>query len=77
MTLIRILLIALVAWLILRMIKTRLDRHTEHKKTQTDQIGAMVKCHHCGLHIPKQEAIESANHYYCSQEHRQLEQQDD
>lgn len=77
MTLIRILLIALVAWLLLRMIKTRLDRHAARKNSKPDQIGTMVRCHHCGLHIPKQEAIESANHYYCSQEHRQLEQQDD
>lgn len=29
----------------------------------------MVKCHHCSLHILEEEAIHSANHYYCSQEH--------
>ena len=29
----------------------------------------MVKCEHCGLHILEQEAIQSNNHFYCSQEH--------
>lgn len=29
----------------------------------------MVKCQHCGLHILEQEAIQSGDDYYCSQEH--------
>lgn len=29
----------------------------------------MVKCEHCGLHILEQEAIQSDNNFYCSQEH--------
>ncbi|HHA19236.1 MAG: hypothetical protein DRQ39_01805 [Gammaproteobacteria bacterium] len=29
----------------------------------------MVKCEHCGLHILQQEAIQSEDHFYCSQEH--------
>lgn len=76
MTLIRILLIALVVWLILRMIKNRINQHSAGKSANTEQIGDMVRCQHCGLHIPKQEAIESANQYYCSQEHRRLEEHD-
>ncbi|MFW5451632.1 MAG: PP0621 family protein [Methylophagaceae bacterium] len=29
----------------------------------------MVKCRHCDLHILEQEAIQSGDDYYCSQEH--------
>lgn len=29
----------------------------------------MVKCEHCGLHILQQEAIQSDDHFYCSQQH--------
>jgi len=29
----------------------------------------MEQCQHCGLHIPKQEAIQEGQSYYCSQEH--------
>ncbi|HHA18490.1 MAG TPA: hypothetical protein ENK70_02155 [Methylophaga sp.] len=35
-------------------------------KSITEQ---MVKCEQCGLHILEQEAIQSDNHFYCSQEH--------
>lgn len=75
MTLIRILIIALLVWLVLRMIKKQLDLYKARKASENpEQIGTMVRCQHCGLHIPKQEAIESANLYYCSQEHRRLEE---
>jgi len=32
----------------------------------------MVKCEHCGLHIPEAEAVTSAGHFFCSEEHRHL-----
>ena len=32
----------------------------------------MVRCAHCGLHLPQNEAIDSANAVYCSQAHRDL-----
>ena len=30
----------------------------------------MVRCAHCGVHLPRGESIRSAGHYYCSVEHR-------
>lgn len=79
MTLIRILAIAVLVWLLLRMIKKQIDQYKANKVASQgkEQIGTMVRCQHCGLHIPKHEAIESANQYYCSQEHRKLEQDKD
>ena len=32
----------------------------------------MVRCAHCGLHLPQNEAIASANAVYCGQAHRDL-----
>ena len=34
----------------------------------------MVECAHCGLHLPRSEAIEAAGSSYCSAEHRALAQ---
>lgn len=34
----------------------------------------MVECAHCGLHLPRSEAIEAAGRSYCSAEHRTLAQ---
>ncbi|MDF3823442.1 PP0621 family protein [Leptospira sp. 96542] len=32
----------------------------------------MVRCAHCGLHLPLSEAVASTSAHYCSAEHRQL-----
>ena len=32
----------------------------------------MVRCAHCGLHLPENEAIQSRNAVYCSDAHRAL-----
>ena len=35
----------------------------------------MVRCARCGVHQPKSESILSEGEYYCSQEHRRLNQE--
>ena len=37
-----------------------------------DQPLNMVRCAHCGLHLPENEAIVSRNATYCSDAHRAL-----
>lgn len=32
----------------------------------------MVRCAHCGVHLPKSESILSLGNYFCSDEHRAL-----
>jgi uncharacterized protein len=34
------------------------------------QAEDMVRCAHCGVHLPKHESILAASAYYCSEEHR-------
>ena len=72
MTLIRILIIALVAWLLLRMLKNWANRNSIEKKDNNAKIATVVPCQHCGLHVPKNEAIRSNQQYYCCQEHLRL-----
>lgn len=32
--------------------------------------GRMVRCSHCGIFVPEQEALEKDGQLYCSREHR-------
>lgn len=32
--------------------------------------GNMVRCAHCGVYLPEDEAIRSGDRFYCSAEHR-------
>ena len=34
----------------------------------------MVKCAHCGVNLPRSEAILTKGEFYCSREHQQLSQ---
>ncbi|MSQ64774.1 MAG: hypothetical protein EXR37_00220 [Limnohabitans sp.] len=40
--------------------------------TATDGPQNMVRCAHCGLHLPDNEAVLSRNTAYCSEAHRVL-----
>jgi uncharacterized protein len=31
----------------------------------------MVRCAHCGVHLPRSTALPRGEHYYCCEEHRQ------
>lgn len=43
-------------------------RRPPHQSVPED----MVRCAHCGLHLPLHEAVASSSAYYCSVEHRRL-----
>ena len=40
------------------------------------ESSTMVKCNYCQLHVPESEAVKSAGQFFCSAEHRLLEEQD-
>ena len=45
------------------------------RKPSTDlpaKAEIMVRCEHCGLHLPEHEAISQDKHYFCSTEHLEL-----
>lgn len=71
MNLIRLIILALVIWLIYRMVR-RLLAKPANDNTARPQVGTdMVRCAHCGIHIPENEALYADGQPYCSEEHRQ------
>jgi len=58
---------AYVAWVWFRRSALRDSRPSPG--TETPQ--AMVGCAHCGLHLPRHEALPAGERFYCCEEHRQ------
>jgi len=71
MGLIRLIAIAFIIWLVIYIARQLLQKHGQSPgKKPAMKIGTMVRCEHCGLHIPENEAINENGHYYCCEEHR-------
>lgn len=70
----------IIAVLIYWIIKARLSEDTENKEenTEVDETGSgtpksleeMVRCAHCGVHLPRSESITSQSKFFCCDEHR-------
>lgn len=39
-------------------------------KTESQAPSEMITCAHCGIHLPKEEAVSGQKGLYCSTEHR-------
>jgi uncharacterized protein len=65
-----VLLVVAVVWLIRRALR-RFDQASGGQKKDSVQ-GDLVSCAHCGMHLPRPEARESAGALYCSDEHARL-----
>lgn len=73
MNLIRLIAIAVVFWLLYRLILALLVKTKRPAvKQQTRQVDndTMVKCEVCGLHVPQSEALEKSGKHYCCEAHR-------
>jgi uncharacterized protein len=71
MNLIRLIAIGLIIWLLYRMIYRMLNKpKAQEQVARQEPSRDMVKCAHCGIHIPKSEALERDGKAYCSPEHR-------
>ncbi len=67
-----------VSFYVVKLIKTRLDEPLKKLKKDasvddSDDANNMVKCLHCGLHIPEKEAIKQGDKVFCSLEHARRE----
>ncbi|MBC9252234.1 hypothetical protein A9179_18345 [Pseudomonas alcaligenes] len=50
----------------------RLKRPAATAQTRHEAAAApMVRCAHCGVHVPQQQALAAGNLWYCSQPHLQ------
>ena len=59
--------IAIVYWLL-----KSYRRQLPKEDTASGQAEDMVLCVHCGVHLPKHEAIQAGGKIYCSEEHRRI-----
>jgi len=67
--LLRLVVIGLVVWLVVGMVRRYLQKSATSSNDQRAMPKKMVRCAHCGLHIPEVEAVQSDTKYYCSLEH--------
>jgi uncharacterized protein len=59
----------LVVWLV-RSYRRRVDRGDAQGPAPT-QGENMVRCAHCGVHLPRSESLTTQGSFYCSAEHQQ------
>lgn len=64
--LIVIVVVALVVWLMLR----GRDRAAPRAERRGSAPKAMAQCRHCGVHLPRAEAVEDSRGAFCSEAHR-------
>lgn len=68
--------IAAVVYLLLKSYRSRISAEPPPERAEPPQAHAedMVRCVHCGVHLPRSESIMSGGKFYCSEEHRQAHQ---
>lgn len=49
-------------------------KQVKKQKGQPQTVESMVRCEHCGIHLPRSEAVLSQGKIWCSQEHVQLQE---
>ncbi|MFZ1910193.1 MAG: PP0621 family protein [Burkholderiales bacterium] len=72
----RLLIFALAVFGLVWLLKRALNDHTDGGVAQTrgerGAPGDLVRCAHCGLHLPRAEAHGAGGRLYCSEEHARL-----
>ena len=75
MKIIVILLSVFVIWWILRSLFAGAVKPSANTKPKPVNKN-FVACHHCGLHVPEDEAILIGKHHYCCRQHAESDQRD-
>jgi uncharacterized protein len=68
--LVLILLVVLAVWLVRRALRGKAT--AGEAKKQAEARGELVRCAHCGVHLPRSEARQAGGALYCSDEHARL-----
>jgi len=69
MNLIRLIVIALIIYLVFQIFKRWAANKNHHTSQQQNKQKQMVQCEICQLHIPEDEALQRDGKFYCSQNH--------
>lgn len=64
------LLLLVIAVAVIYFLVTGFARKRKHSAPPLTE--AMVPCAHCGINIPRSEALESGGRFFCSEEHRRV-----
>ena len=69
---IRFLILILAVWALIMVARRLLERPKQSKRAEPQPVADddMVKCAHCGVHIPAAEAVRDGGSAYCSDRHR-------
>ncbi len=65
-----LLVIGLVVLVVLLMNKASRRREVPQQPGGEPKVEDMVRCHVCGVNLPRSEAILSRGRFYCGEEHR-------
>ena len=65
-----IVLVVVAVWLIRRALRGPAQKTNLRNKVQMQ--GELVRCAHCGMHLPRSEARETQGMLFCSDEHARL-----
>ncbi|ACT49481.1 MULTISPECIES: PP0621 family protein [Methylovorus] len=71
----KLLLLVVAAWLVYSILK-RYAKNLDTRDTRPSGEEKMVKCAHCGVHLPQSESVRMAQTDYCSLAHAQLHSPD-
>lgn len=63
--------VAVVFWLF-KSYRKRLPKEGVPREEMPEQSEDMVRCVHCGVHLPKRESVLAGGKYYCSEVHRRI-----
>ena len=63
-------LVVVAVWLVRRAL--RAPRGEADVRKRAEAAGQLVRCAHCGMHLPRSEACEAGGLLYCSDEHARL-----
>jgi len=66
----RLLFFIVVIVVVYRLLKSYRKQLSDEENIVLPEAEDMVRCVHCGVHLPKRESIFSGNEYYCSEAHR-------
>lgn len=66
----RTLLLGLALWGLYLIVRHLLrEKRRSKARPGTPKAVDSVQCAHCGLHLPREEALQRGEHFYCSQAH--------
>ncbi|MFL6563649.1 MAG: PP0621 family protein [Burkholderiales bacterium] len=65
-----VLLVVVAVWLVRRALRDRSG--ATHPRERAESAGQLVRCAHCGVHLPRAEARAADGLLYCSEEHARL-----